>query len=221
MHLYVCRAFARVQEGDLHLKAAIDFLKAPGRIEEAKYPDRPGDLSKAVVLFDEGSADPRLDRLKHMRDKLIAHLARYELSNARPSYDDLFEFTRRTARIWEKLAHGRSIIIDLDQEVSVHRESAEAFWSRWEADARCPTAALSPLPCPSGANCGANEKARPRFRSRAVFCRTRRGRRTKKWDDGPTSREFCHSGFNLTLFGRVNRSGELQRSLVLARWRSR
>lgn len=134
MHLYLCRAFAPCRSADdWNLRAAIEFLEKPGRIEEEPVTERRSDLYEAVRLFDEASDDPRLKSLKHMRDKLIAHLAVYDESIPRPRYDDLFNFARTTAKIWERLSFGAgTCMIEIEHQIDGYRESSDALWSVWE-----------------------------------------------------------------------------------------
>jgi len=134
VHIFAVRAFDRPFKtgDDLNLRAAIDFLQHPGRIEEA--PDfRRGDLNTAVTLFGEADADPRLRPLRLMRNKLLAHVARYDLEGAGPTYNDLFGFTARVGLIWQALSHGTGIHnLTLASQTVAYVESAEAFWSPWE-----------------------------------------------------------------------------------------
>src|SRR5262249_34963687 len=107
MHLFVCRAFAPTKHpDDRHLRAAVDFLRQPGRIEEEPWPEKRKDLGEAIRLFAKAETDPRLRSLKHMRDKLIAHIATYDESVPRTRFQDLFGFARQTAEIWERLSFG-------------------------------------------------------------------------------------------------------------------
>jgi hypothetical protein len=70
-------------------------LGQPGRLDEERMPDRRKNLEQVIKLFDTASADPRLTRLIDMRNKLIAHMARYDQTVfTRPTYDDLFGFAR-------------------------------------------------------------------------------------------------------------------------------
>ncbi|MEO9613143.1 MAG: hypothetical protein ABJG86_11735 [Nitratireductor sp.] len=133
LHIFLCRAYAPCRKDDRHLRAAIEFLDQPGRIDEEPWPEKKADLLEAVRLFKEADVDPRLKGLKHMRDKLIAHLGVYDESIPRPLYNDLFGIARSTAQIWEKLSFGAGIVmIELDHQIDAYRESADAFWSRWE-----------------------------------------------------------------------------------------
>jgi hypothetical protein len=134
LHIFVCRGFAPIRHpDDLHLRAAIDFLKQPGRLDEEHEQDHRKNLVKAVKLFDEADRDPRLARLNYMRHKLIAHMARYDEKVGRPTYDDLFGFSRLTTQIWERLSFGAgTVMINLEYQIEAYRESADAFWSKWE-----------------------------------------------------------------------------------------
>jgi hypothetical protein len=86
-------------------------------------------IRRAIELFDVAAADPRLAKLKKLRDKQIAHLALYDDSDA-PTYNDLFGFARTVATIWERLAWGTGIVrLSIGSQVVSYQESADAFWS--------------------------------------------------------------------------------------------
>jgi len=132
VHLYVVRAFAPVSRADdLHLRAAVNFLR--DHLCEESDQQRREHLAHVVQLFDQAEADPRLASLKHMRDKQLAHWANPTPGVPLPLYNELFEFTRRTCEIWERLSFGAgTVMITLETQVEAYRESADAFWSRWE-----------------------------------------------------------------------------------------
>lgn len=134
VHIYVVRAFAPVRYADdLHLRAAIEFLKVPGRLSEIQDVEDRGNLEQAILLFDKASADARLVKLTHLRHKMLVHWAAPDPSIPIPTYNDLFEFTRLTAKIWECLAFGtRTMTVDLSAPVEAYQESADSFWSVWE-----------------------------------------------------------------------------------------
>ena len=147
LHIYVCRAYSPVRKGDRHMRASIEFLSEPGTTDEPTLQGTKLDYEKAIDLFRTAESDPKLIRLKHMRDKLIAHLGRANRSIGLPTYDDLFDFTRTTCAIWERLSFGAgTCVIELDAQVEAYRESAEAFWSKWERGSRgfknCPQSSL-------------------------------------------------------------------------------
>jgi hypothetical protein len=133
LHLYLVRAFARVShDDDLHLRAAIGFLRTADLQAELPFVEDQDHIQRAIELFDISAADPRLAKLKKLRDKQIAHLALYDDSDA-PTYNDLFGFARTVATIWERLAWGTGIVsLSIDSQVVSYQESADAFWSPWE-----------------------------------------------------------------------------------------
>ena len=97
VQLLVVRAFDPVRNGDdMHLRAVIEFLREPGRIDEEPSPGCRADLRRTIELFDAAAADPRLSVLKHMRNKEIAHWARFGDDKLRPRINELFEFAKDT-----------------------------------------------------------------------------------------------------------------------------
>ena len=134
VQLVVVRAFDPVQRSDdIHLRAAVDFLREPGRISQERLPERQADLHQTIALFDTVAADPRLTALKHMRNKELAHWARYG-DEDRPMIRDLFEFAEQTCRIWERLSFGAgTVMVEVDHQIDEYREAAAAFWSHWES----------------------------------------------------------------------------------------
>nr|WP_281409662.1 hypothetical protein [Rhizobium leguminosarum] len=132
LHIFIVRAFAEVKhEDDRHLRAAINFLKEPGRLHEVQSAANRERLEKAIWIFDRALTDDRLARLKRMRDKQMAHFARYESAGG-PTYVDLYEFAALTASIWEHLGYGtQQIMIDMEDQMKAYRRKAEAFWSHF------------------------------------------------------------------------------------------
>lgn len=137
VQIFLTRAFAPVRRGDYHLRAAMDFLRAPGRLDEVTpVEDRPR-YERAIALFHEAEADPALKLLSHMRHKSMAHLAIPDPSVPLPKYDELFAFARRCAEIWQELSYAaRVVMIDIDHQIDAYRESADALWGKWEHDSR-------------------------------------------------------------------------------------
>lgn len=137
LHLFVTRAYAPSRHpDDLHLRSAIGFLKTAGRLEEIdaeNWLEKRHRLEEAIRGFDLLANDVRLTKLKHMRDKLLAHMARPDDTVPIPRYDDLFSFARATCAVWEHLSYGAgSVMIDLHHQLTAYVESADAFWGRWE-----------------------------------------------------------------------------------------
>ncbi|MBE1503095.1 AbiU2 domain-containing protein [Rhizobium viscosum] len=133
LHVFVVRAFAEVRHpDDRHLRAAITFLKEDGRLGDVPWPVHRQRLEKAIWIFDRALIDQRLARLKHMRNKQLAHFAIYETEGG-PTYTDLFEFATLTASIWEHLGYGtQQIMIDMEDQMKAYRRSAETFWSAFQ-----------------------------------------------------------------------------------------
>lgn len=133
LQMFVVRAFGIVRKNDRHLRAAIEFLERPGRLDEERWPERRVDLEEAIRLFNEVASDPALDRLKHLRDKQLAHFSEMNPQFPLPTYNDLFGVTRKTAEVWERLSFGAgTVLVKLDHQIDAYRESAEAFWGRWD-----------------------------------------------------------------------------------------
>ncbi len=134
LHLYLVRAFARVSHGDdLHLRAAIEFLRRTDLTAELRFKENEEHIHRAIELFDQADHDVRLAKLKKLRDKQIAHLARYSDPEA-PTYNDLFGFAGDVAAIWERMAWGTGIVtLSIASQLISYRESADQLWSPWEA----------------------------------------------------------------------------------------
>lgn len=133
MHLYLVRAFAPVSRpDDIHLRAGIDFLR--DHLREEPNSQRRSDLCEAIRLFDAADAAPCLATLRHMRNKMLAHWAVPDATVRLPHYDELFEFARQTCAIWERLSFGAGTdMYPISSQVKAYRESADAFWARWES----------------------------------------------------------------------------------------
>jgi hypothetical protein len=134
VQMLVVRAFDPVNNADdMHLRSAIEFLRQPGRIDEEPWTDRRDDLIRAIDLFDTAAADERLSILKHMRNKELAHWARYGDDKVRPLIHQLFGFAQTTCLVWQQLSFGAgTVMVEVDHQIDLYREAAEAFWSRWE-----------------------------------------------------------------------------------------
>lgn len=134
-HVYLVRAFdppSQKAQDDINLRAAIDFLRSPGVIEQA-HELRHVDLRLAIERFDAADADPALPGLRRMRNKLLAHWARYDETKPLPTYYELFGFAERVGKVWEALAHGTAIhFLSMESQVAAYVESADVFWSIWD-----------------------------------------------------------------------------------------
>lgn len=134
IQIIVVRAFAPVRHADdLHLRAAIEFLRQPGQLNSVVDPSERADLQAAIMLFDAADVDPRLVTLRHMRNKELAHWGQYGATIGRPRVRDLFGLSEDTCAIWEKLSFGAgTILIPIRNQIDLYRDGADAFWSKWE-----------------------------------------------------------------------------------------
>ena len=134
-HIYLVRAFdppSAKAGDDINLRAAIDFLRQPGAVEFA-HEDRHADLHFAIERFDAAAADPALQTLRLMRNKMLAHWAKYDETKPRPTYSELFGFAERVGKVSEALAHGTAIhFLSMESQGVAYIESAETFWSIWD-----------------------------------------------------------------------------------------
>ncbi|MDH6295334.1 hypothetical protein SAMN03159422_02403 [Agrobacterium fabrum] len=133
IHHLAIRAFSPTRNGhDFHLRAAIDFLRNPGNVEKAEDDECSNQLQKAIELFDAADKDSRLKALRHVRNRELAHWAKFG-DVERPRINDLFFFCLDTCEIFELLAAGTSaIMVPLQDQVDAYRDAAEIFWSKWE-----------------------------------------------------------------------------------------
>lgn len=129
LQLMTVRAYGNVtRQDDRHLRAAIEFLETKQPSDNSLALDQ-GRLQQAMDLFAIASKDSRLERLKTMRDKHVAHAARYIYGPHSPTYTDLFEITRVTVDIWEHLAFGAGVAsIPLADKMQDALASARAYW---------------------------------------------------------------------------------------------
>jgi hypothetical protein len=136
IHLLVVRAFDPVNKpDDMHLRAAIEFLRKQNQSNDTNEICSWTYVDCSIDLFDKANSDERLSKLKHMRNKQIAHWARYDEDIPRPLIRDLFDFAKDTCLIWEKLSFGAQwCSIELEHKIPHYKEAAEALWSRWEQE---------------------------------------------------------------------------------------
>lgn len=133
-HILIARAFPETRRGDRHLRVAIDFLDEPGRFDEVEAVEQSRQLRKAVSAFRALEKEPHLERLMHIRHKLLAHWAKADPERAKILYRELFSLARRTANIIDDLAAGSGTgLPPLSYELNERREAADAFWHVWKS----------------------------------------------------------------------------------------
>lgn len=139
MHILAARGFSASRHpDDIHLRAAVDFLRPFDHRIGQSDASRLERLKLAVSLFDELDNSELHKKVERMRHKEMAHVASYGEGIARPLITELFEFTRRTCAIWEAMAFGTGIAsVALEGQIDLYRFSADRFWLQFERfDAR-------------------------------------------------------------------------------------
>jgi len=130
----ITRAFKPVNhKDDLHLRAAIEYVRHVGPHVVGRIDERASYLEEAIELFDKLAADPAMGLLDHMRDKQVAHWATYAPSEE-PQIRHAFEIGRVASVIWELLAWGVGVLgVSLESQTQEHRKSADGFWGKFES----------------------------------------------------------------------------------------
>lgn len=133
-HMLAARAFAPVRSrDDLHLRAAVDYLRQPDHLAHQSDPARSARLGLAVETFDSLDGSVLQKKVERMRNKELAHVAEVGEAVIRPLINELFEFARRTSQIWEEIAYGSGITsLSLESQVEGYRLSADRFWLHFE-----------------------------------------------------------------------------------------
>jgi hypothetical protein len=124
------RAFAPVNERkpDRHARVAFEHLSDPNIFDEVAKAGSRKHLQQACAFWQKYDADPRRKKLKHYRDKVVAHTAVRELPV--PLVSELTSYAMGTADVLARLARG-SGIVESGVQTAAYDESAKAFWSVW------------------------------------------------------------------------------------------
>jgi hypothetical protein len=127
------RAFAPVNrpESDRHARVAFAHLSDQNVFDEVAHAGSRTLLHYACHIWRNLDADSRRNRLKHYRDKVVAHRGVRKLPA--PLVSELTSFAMSTADVLLRLARGAGVL-EL-QQLKVQRDaydaSAKAFWSVW------------------------------------------------------------------------------------------
>jgi hypothetical protein len=126
------RAFAPVNrpKSDRHARVAFKHLLEPEIFDEVAKVGSRQQLEQACANWRNYDADPRREKLKHYRDKVVAHAAVPE--RPPPFVDELRNYAMGTADLLARLARGTGVVgLDLGAQMTAYDESAKAFWSVW------------------------------------------------------------------------------------------
>ena len=126
------RAFAPVNKRklDRHARAAFEYLSDSKIFDEVAKAGSRQQLELACAIWRSYDADPRREKLKHYRDKVVAHTAVRE--RPAPFVEELRSYAMGTADLLARLARGTGVVeFDLGVQMTAYDESAKAFWSVW------------------------------------------------------------------------------------------
>jgi AbiU2 len=126
------RAFAPVNhsKSDRHARVAFEHLSDPNIFDEVAKAGSRKHLQQACDTWRNYDADPRRKKLKHYRDKVVAHTAVRELPV--PLVSELTSYAMGTADALARLARGTGVVeLQLKVQTAAYDASAKAFWSVW------------------------------------------------------------------------------------------
>lgn len=128
----VARSFMAVRKpDDAHLRAMIDYLRAPPDSATA-----PGssllEAAKFVGQFDALAASKNATAVLAIRNKEVAHLGETQDEN-RPLINGLFTLASDVMAIWEGLAHTAGVTtLSVESQLLAYTASADGFWTQIE-----------------------------------------------------------------------------------------
>ena len=126
------RAFAPVNrpKSDRHARLAFTHLSDQNVFDEVAHAGSRKLLHQACDFWRNLDADPRRNRLKHYRDKVVAHTGVRKLPL--PLVSDLTSYAKSTADVLARLARGTGAVeLQLKVQTAAYDASAKAFWSVW------------------------------------------------------------------------------------------
>jgi hypothetical protein len=126
------RAFAPVNrpKSDRHVRVAFKHLSDQNIFDEVANAGSRTHLQQACDTRRKYDADSRRKKLKHYRDKVVAHTAMRELPL--PLVSELSSYAMGTADALARLARDTGVVgLQLEVQTAAYDESAKAFWSVW------------------------------------------------------------------------------------------
>jgi hypothetical protein len=127
------RAFAPSNRtSDRHAWVAFEYLSDGTIFDEVAKAGSRKHLRQACDFWRTYDTDPRHKRLKHFRDKVVAHAAERDPAIPTPLVSDLRNYAMGTADVLARLARGSGVVgFELGLQTAAYDRSAEAFWSVW------------------------------------------------------------------------------------------
>src|SRR5262249_43108113 len=126
------RAFAPVNRpnSDRHARVAFCHLSDQNIFDEVANAGSRKELKQACDTWRRYDADSRRKKLKHYRDKVVAHTAVRKLPL--PLVSELTAYAMGTADVLARLARGSGVVgFKLGVQTAAYDKSAKAFWSVW------------------------------------------------------------------------------------------
>ena len=128
------RAFApdNKRKLDRHARVAFQHLSDPNIFEEVAKAGSRKHLKQACAIWRNYDADPRRKRLKHYRDKVVAHTGVRDPAIPLPLVSELSSYAMGTADALARLARGTGVVeLQLKVQTAACDASAKAFWRVW------------------------------------------------------------------------------------------
>jgi hypothetical protein len=127
------RAFAPVKhKSDRHARVAFEYLSDPNIFEEVAKAGLRKQLEQARATWRIYDQDARRRRLRHYRDKVVAHAGERDPAIPVPLVSELRNYAVGTADALARLAHGSGVVnLQLRVQTDPYDKSAEAFWRVW------------------------------------------------------------------------------------------
>jgi hypothetical protein len=127
------RAFApHSRKSDRHARVAIELLSNPTIFDEVASAGSRRFLKEACAIWRTYDTDVRRKKLKHFRDKVVAHTAERDPAVPAPLVTELRNYAMGTAHVLGRLAQGSGVVgSDAGLETLAYDESAKAFWDVW------------------------------------------------------------------------------------------
>ena len=117
-------------DSDRHARVAFKHLSDPNIFDEVAKAGSRKHLQQACDTWRRYDADPRRKKLKHYRDKVVAHTAVRKLPP--PLVSELSSYAMGTADVLARLARGTGVVaLQLAVQTAAYDASAKAFWSVW------------------------------------------------------------------------------------------
>jgi hypothetical protein len=127
------RAFAPVKyKSDRHARVAFECLSDPNIFDEVANAGSRKHLEQACATWRIYDQDARRRRLRHYRDKDVAHAGERDPAIPMPLVSELRNYAMGTADALARLARGSGVVeLQLKVQTAAYDESAKAFWSVW------------------------------------------------------------------------------------------